>query len=78
MCAAAGLHAQVRPAPTAPTWRTCLAHEAMLTGSEFFGSLMILLFGAGVECQVRLHYDYAGHKQSYGACKSSRGSHSLP
>lgn len=70
MCAAEHLHVpmrrgawRLRAAPTATTWRTCLAHEAMLTGSEFFGSLMILLFGAGVECQVRLHYEYAGHKQ---------------
>lgn len=74
MCAAAHLFVRMRfdarrlqAVPTASTWRTCAAHGALLTGSEFFGSLMILLFGAGVECQVRLHYEYAGHKQSYGA-----------
>lgn len=28
---------------------------------------MILLFGAGVECQVVLHYGEPGHQQAYGS-----------
>jgi len=44
--------------------------------SEFWGSFMILLFGAGVECQVRLHYndnDVNGAFGTYLSCRIAWG-----
>ncbi|WFD22051.1 hypothetical protein MEQU1_000713 [Malassezia equina] len=44
----------------------------MADTTEFWGSFMILLFGAGVECQVRLHYndnDVSGAFGTYLSCR---------
>lgn len=40
--------------------------------AEFFGAFMIILFGAGVECQVRLHYRENGYKEAFGNYLSCR------
>ncbi|KAF6767101.1 Major intrinsic protein [Kalmanozyma brasiliensis GHG001] len=40
--------------------------------AEFFGTLLILLFGAGVECQVALHYHTETRDAAYGSYLSAR------
>lgn len=40
--------------------------------AEFLGTALILILGAGVECQGRLHFDLAGHEFSAGDYNSGR------
>ncbi|PWN25170.1 MIP family channel protein [Jaminaea rosea] len=40
--------------------------------AEFLGTAFILIFGAGVECQVNLHYNLFSHPQSAGDFNSQR------
>ncbi|PWZ00767.1 aquaporin [Testicularia cyperi] len=47
-------------------WAT-LRHIYREELAEFFGTMMILLFGAGVECQVNLHYHIQGSVREVAA-----------
>ncbi|PWN19117.1 aquaporin-like protein [Microstroma glucosiphilum] len=60
----------VRPGKPNLWARTRKAYHEEL--AEFLGTALILILGAGVECQGRLHFDLAGHDYSAGDYNSGR------